>query len=154
MSLEEKNSMNSVLAWMRYRLRKAKERDRRSERYFEAASRFLWRWSLPWLVAFAGFVALLDYGSTYAVLELSGKRYLNEGGPLASWALEKGGFGWLFLADLAAVTAISIAAIVARSLFLRFGFRGFGRAAFVFLLIPYVVMALVAVVNNMVLAYL
>jgi len=146
--------MNSVLAWMRYRLRKAKERDRRAERYVEAASRFLWRWRLPWLVAFAGFVALLDYASTYAVLELSGKRYLNEGGPLASWALEKGGFGGLFLADLAAVTAISIAAIVARFIFLRFGFKGFARAAFVFLLTPYVVMALVAVVNNMVLAYL
>jgi hypothetical protein len=154
MRLEEKNSMNSVLAWMRYRLRKAKERDRRSERYFEAASRFLWRWSLPWLVAFAGFVALLDYGSTYAVLELSGKRYLNEGGPLASWALEKGGFAGLSLADLAAVTAISIAAVVVRFIFLRFGFPGFGRAASVFLLVPYVVMALVAVVNNMVLAYL
>jgi hypothetical protein len=152
--LEEKNSMNSVLTWMRYRLRKAKERDRRSERYFVAASRFLWPWRLPWLVAFAGFVALLDYGSTYAVLELSGKRYLNEGGPLASWALEEGGFAGLFLADLAAVTAISIAAVVARLVFRRFGFQGFGRAAFVFLLIPYVVMALVAVVNNMVLAYL
>jgi hypothetical protein len=146
--------MNSVLAWMRYRLRKAKERDRRAERYFEAASRFLWRWSLPWLVAFTCFVALLDYASTYAVLELSGKRYLNEGGPLASWALQKSGFGGLFLADLAAVTAISIAAIVARSIFLRFGFKGFARAAFVFLLTPYVVTALVAVVNNMVLAYL
>ncbi len=146
--------MNSVLAWMRYRLRKAKERDRRSERYFAAASRFLWPWRLPWLVAFAGFVALLDYASTYAVLELSGKRYLNEGGPLASWALEKGGFAGLFLADLAAVTAISVVAIVARLEFRRFGFKGFARAAFVFLLIPYVVMALVAVVNNMVLAYL
>ena len=132
--LEEKNSMNSVLAWMRYRLRKAKERDRRAERYFEAASRFLWRWSLPWLVAFAGFVALLDYGSTYAVLELSGKRYLNEGGPLASWALEKGGFAGLFLADLAAVTAISIAAVAVRFIFLRFGFKGFARAAFVYCL--------------------
>lgn len=139
---------------MRYRLRKAKERDRRSERYFEAASRFLWPWRLHWLVAFAAFVALLDYGSTYAVLELSGKRYLNEGGPLASWALEKGGFGGLFLADVAAVSAISLAALFMRLIFLRFGFKGFARAAFVFLLIPYVVMAVVAVVNNMVLAYL
>lgn len=139
---------------MRYRLRKAKERDRRSERYFEAASRFLWPWRLSRLVAFAGFVALMDYCSTYAVLEFSGKRYLNEGGPLASWALEEGGFAGLFLADLAAVAAISITAIVARFMFRKFKFDGFGRAAFVFLLIPYVVMALVAVVNNMILAYL
>ncbi len=152
--MDKEHSTNSVRAWMRNRLRKAIERDRRAERYVEAASRFLWRWSLPWLVAFAGLVALLDYASTYAVLELSGKRYLNEGGPLASWALEKGGFGGLFLADLAAITAITVLAVILRFLFSRFGFRGFARAAFVFLLVPYTVMALVAVVNNMVLAYL
>lgn len=148
------SSANPVLKWMKGRVRKAIERDRRAERHVEAVSRFLWRWPLPWLVGFVALVALLDYASTYAVLELSGKRYLNEGGPLASRALERWGFGGLFLADVAAVIAISLAAFIVRLIFLRLGFKGFARAAFVFLLIPYAVMALVAVVNNMVLAYL
>jgi len=139
---------------MKDRMRKAVERDRRAERYMETASRFLWRWREPWLLALVAFVALLDYASTYAILALSGKSYLNEAGSLASWALEKGGFAGLFLADLAAVLAISLAAVTLRIILFRFGFRGFGRAAFVFLLVPYAVVAMVAVINNLLLAYL
>ena len=146
--------MNTVLQFMKDRLRKAAERDRRAEHYVEAASRFLWRWREPWLLAFVAFVALLDYASTYAILALSGKSYLNEAGSLASWALEKGGFAGLFLADLAAVFAISLVAITLRFILFRFGFRGFGRAAFVFLLVPYAVVAMVAVINNLLLTYL
>jgi len=152
--LDEENRVNSVLQFMKDRLRKATERDRRAERYVETASRFLWRWREPWLLVFVAFVALLDYASTYAILALSGKSYLNEAGSLASWALDKGGFAGLFLADLAAVFAISLVAITLRFVLFRFGFRGFGRAAFVFLLIPYAVVAMVAVINNLVLAYL
>ena len=146
--------MNAVLQFMKDRLRKAKERDRRAERYVEAASRFMWRWREPWLLALVAFVALLDYASTYVILELSGKSYLNEAGSLARWALDKGGFAGLFLADLAAVFAISLIAITLRFILFRFGFRGFGRAAFVFLLVPYAVVAMVAVINNLVLTYL
>ena len=146
--------MNAVLQFMRDRLRKAKERDRRAERYMEAASRFLWRWQESWLLALVAFVALLDYASTYAVLRLSGKSYLNEAGSLARWALDKGGFAGLSLADLAAVFAISLAAITLRFILFRSGFRGLGRAAFVFLLLPYAVVAMAAVINNLVLTYL
>jgi hypothetical protein len=152
--LDEENRVNSVLQFMKGRLRKAAERDRRAERYVETASRFLWRWREPWLLAFVYFVALLDYASTYAILALSEKSYLNEAGSLAGWALDKGGFAGLFLADLAAVFAISLVAITLRFVLFRFGFRGFGRAAFVFLLIPYAVVAMVAVINNLVLTYL
>ena len=146
--------MNSVLQFIRVRLRKAVERDRRAERYMEAASRFLWRWQESWLLVFVALVALLDYASTYAILALSGKTYLNEAGSLARWALDKGGFAGLFLADLAAVFAISLAAITLRFILFRFGYKGFGRAAFVFLLLPYAVLAMVAVINNLVLTYL
>lgn len=146
--------MNAVLQFMKDRMRKAVERDRRAERYMETASRFLWRWRESRLLAFVAFVALLDYASTYAVLALSGKSYVNEAGSLASWALEKGGFAGLFLADLAAVFAISLVAITLRFVLFRSGFRGFGRAAFVFLLVPYAVVAMVAVINNVLLAYL
>jgi hypothetical protein len=151
--LEERDSLDAVLQFMKSRLKKAKERDRHAERYVEATSRLLWRWREPWLLAFAVFMALMDYASTYAILALSGKSYFNEAGSLASWALEKGGFAGLFLADLAAISAISLTAITLRFILFRSGFRGFGRAAFVFLLVPYVVMAMVAVVNNLILTY-
>jgi hypothetical protein len=152
--LKQGDTANTVLQFMKDRMRKAVERDRRAERYMEAASRFLWRWREPWLLAFVASVALLDYASTYAILALSGKSYLNEAGSLASWALDKGGFAGLFLADMAAVLAISLVAITLRFVLFRFGFRGFGRAAFVFLLVPYAVVAMVAVINNLILAYL
>ena len=146
--------MNTVLQFMKDRLRKAVERDRRAERYMEATARFLWRWQESRLLAFVAFVALLDYATTYTILALSEKSYLNEAGSLARWALDKGGFAGLFLADLAAVFAISLAAITLRFILFRFGFKGFGRAAFVFLLLPYAVVAMVAIINNLVLTYL
>ena len=146
--------MSPVLQWMKYRVRKAVERDRRVEKYVEKVSRLLWPWTERQLLFFVGAAASLDYASTYAVLELSGKRYLNEGGALASWALEKGGFGGLFLVDLASVLAISITALILRSLLFKAGFKGFSRAAFVFLLMPYALMAIVAVFNNLVLAFI
>lgn len=67
------------------------------------------------------------------------------------------GEGWLwglFLADLAAVLAIVTVALILRYLLLKAGFEGFGRAALVFLLVPYGLMALVAVFNNLVLAFI
>lgn len=152
--MEEGNRVNTTLQFVKNRLRKAHERDRRAEQYVEAASRVIWRWREPWLLAFVAFVALLDYASTYALLALSDKSYLNEAGSLASWALDKGGFTGLFLADLAAVFAISLVAIALRFIYRKFGFRGFGRAAFVFVLIPYAVVAMVAVINNLILTYL
>jgi hypothetical protein len=147
-------SMSSVRQWMKGRLRKAVERDRQAERYVEAASRFLWRWREQRLLALVAIVAILDYASTYAVLELSGKRYLNEGGPLASWALGKGGFWGLLLADIAAVIGIALLATIMRFIYSRLGFKGFSRAAFVFLLLPYLIMAIVAIFNNLILAFI
>ena len=146
--------MSPVLQWMKGRVRKAVERDRRVENSVEKISRFLWPWTERQLLFFVGTVAALDYLSTYAVLELSGKRYLNEGGALASWALEKGGFVGLFLVDLGAVLAISLAALALRFILYNYGFKGFSRAAFVFLLVPYAIMAIVAVFNNLVLAFI
>ncbi len=153
-SVDEGKRTNAALQFIKDRLRKATERDRRAERYVEAASKFLWQWRERWLLALVTFVALLDYASTYAVLALSDKTYLNEAGSLASWALDKGGFIGLFLADLAAVFVISLVAITLQFIYIKRGFRGFGRAAFVFLLVPYAVVAMVAVINNLILAYL
>lgn len=135
-------------------VKKSLERDRSNERYVEALSRSLWPWRESWLLALVCLLAILDYVSTYAVLEFSGNEYVYEGGPLASWALQIGGFTWLFLVDMAAAIALLLVAITIRSLHSKFGFQGFGRTAFVFVLTPYVVITMAAVYNNIVLTFL
>ncbi len=146
--------MGAVLRLVKERVNKAVERDRRAEGRVEAASRVLWRWRESRLVVLVGLLALLDYATTCAALELSGKGHIEEGGLLAGWALRIGGLGWLFLVDMGAVIALSIAAITARFLCFKVGFGGFGRAAFVVLLLPYAVVAFAAVVNNLLLTFL
>lgn len=146
--------MSDIFGPMRARVRKSIERDRSKERYFEAASRSLWPWRESKLLATVSLVALLDYLSTYAFLALSGNMRLTEGGPLARWALHQGGLSTLFLIDLAAVAGLAMLAVSTRLLYTRFGFQGFGRAAFVFVLVPYLVIALAAVFNNVVLTFI
>jgi len=152
--LDGGDAMGAVRRLIRERVNKAVERDRRAEGRVEAVSRLLWPWREPWLIALVGLLALLDYATTCAALELSGKGHIEEGGMLAGWALRIGGLGWLFLVDIGAVIVLSIAAITARILCFRVGFQGFGRAAFVVLLVPYAVVAFAAVVNNLVLTFL
>jgi len=145
--------MSAVLQLVKDRVRKAAERDRRAERHVEAVSRRLWPWNERWLIALVGIMALLDFITTCAALELSGKGY-SEGGLLAGWALRIGGVGWLFLVDIGAVFALALLAITVRYLCFRFGFRGYGRATFIVLLLPYAVVAFAAIVNNIVLTLL
>jgi hypothetical protein len=145
--------MNTALRLVKERVKKAVERDRRAERHVEAVSRRLWPWGERRLIALVGIMALLDYATTCAALEWSGNGY-SEGGLLAGWALRVGGFGWLFLVDMSAVVALSLAAVTARYLCFKLSFRGYGRAAFVILLVPYAVVAFAAVVNNLVLTLL
>jgi hypothetical protein len=145
--------MHSVRAFVKRRLRKAVERDRRAEARIESISRVLWPWREQRLVALVGLLALLDYATTTMALELSGKSYVYEGGLLAGWALRVGGLGWLFLVDMGVVAALALLAISARRLYSRFGFAGFGRAAFVAVLVPYAVVAASAVVNNLIMTF-
>lgn len=146
--------MQRVFGLAKDMVSKSLERDRASEHYVEAVSRSLWPWRESWLLALVVLVAVLDYASTYAVLELSGNEYVYEGGPLASWALQMGGFTKLFLVDMVAVMALLVAAITIRSLHFKFGFKGFGRTAFVVVLAPYVVVTMAAVYNNIALTFL
>ena len=129
-------------------------KDRPCEQYCEAVSRSLWPWSESKLLAFVCLLALLDYVSTYAVLELSMNRYVYESGPLASWALEMGGFAGLFLVDMLSASILLLIAVSIRHLHRRVGFRNFGRTALVFFLVPYVVVTMAAVFNNIVLTFL
>ncbi len=130
------------------------ERDRSLEGGLEVLSRLLWPWRDTLLVALVGLLALLDYTSTYAFLELSGNQYVYESGPLASWALEAGGLTGLLFFDLVAASTLSIMAITIRSLHFKLGFPGYGRTAFVVLLVPYVVITMAAIFNNVVITFI
>jgi hypothetical protein len=59
----------------------------------------------------------------------------------------------LLYVDIAAVGVLSFAAVSARYLYTRYGFAGFGRAAFVLLLAPYAIIALAAIYNNLLLNF-
>ena len=52
------------------------------------------------------------------------------------------------------MSPLMLAALAARHLYSRFGFKGFARASFVVLLLPYAVAALAAAVNNVVIMLL
>jgi hypothetical protein len=146
--------MNRTFAAVKDRLKRSIERERYLEKHFEAVSMRLWPWRDSSLVALVGLLAVLDYISTYAFLELSGNKSLYESGKLASWALQKGGISLLFWTDVAAVSALILLAVSLRFFQFRFGFRGYGRACFVVLLIPYVVITLAVIFNNVVLVFL
>ncbi len=141
-------------SWANVIMRKNLDRYQSSERYFETASRSLWPWRESWLIAFVLLLALLDYVSTYAFLELSGNTLVYEAGALASWALQLGGFKGLFWIDIIAVSGLLLLAIAIRFLYSRFGFKGFGRIAFVVVLLPYAVITMAVIFNNIVLTFL
>jgi hypothetical protein len=139
---------------LRQKLKRNIERERPLERPLERVSRKLWPWSEAKLVRYVILLAAMDYLSTYVFLEISPNRHLREGGPLAGWALRTGGFGKLFLVDAAIVLILISLAIGFRWLYGRLGFGGLGRTAFVFLLVPYFVVTLAVVYNNILLAFL
>jgi hypothetical protein len=142
-----------LLIW-RQAANRAMERYHRLDRYVYRASRYLWPWGELRLVALVCLVAILDYTSTYAVLEISGKTNVYEEGWLAGWALQTGGFGALLLVDIAAVACLALIAIALQRVCFMFGFRGYGRAAFIVLLVPYVIGAFVAIANNVALTFI
>jgi hypothetical protein len=135
-------------------VRKSIERDRGKERHVESISRALWPWRESLLIILVSFLAMLDYISTYAFLELSGNNNFHESGLIARWALNVNGFKGLLLVDFFAVPALIIIAISARFIYTTVGFRGFGRAAFVVVLTPYVIATMAAIYNNVVLTFL
>ena len=146
--------MQRIFELVKGMVRKSLERDRASERYVEALSRSLWPWRESWLLALVSLLVVLDYASTYAALELSGKAYVYEGGPLASWALQMGGFVGLLLIDVIAASALLLIALTVRFIYSRFGFRGYGRTAFVVILVPYAVVTMAVIFNNVVLTFI
>ena len=55
---------------------------------------------------------------------------------------------------MAATITLLLIAIIIRTLHSNFGFKGFGRTAFVVVLVPYVVVTMAAIFNNVVLTFL
>jgi len=143
-----------VLERIKSIIRSSKKRDRDFDRHAEVLSQRLWPWRESRLAALVYSVVSLDFASTYAVLRLSGNRYVFEGGPMASWALRIGGFPALFCADIIAASFILLVAIISRVGYNRFGYKGFGRAAFTVVLIPYVVVTMAIIFNNVVLTFI
>jgi hypothetical protein len=129
---------------------KSRETDRGLDRHVERLSRFIWPARETWLLVVVGFLILLDYTSTYIALQNAN---MYEDGPLAAWALRMGGFPLLLLVDIAAAGVLSSVAIVARFLYRRAGCKGYGRAAFVIILAPYIVRTVYVVINNIILGF-
>jgi len=129
------------------------KRDRGLERYAVLVSRWLWPWQEAKLIILVTCLATLDYFSTYAFLRLSNNN-IHESGLIASWALQEGGFTGLLLIDILAIMAVFTIAISARFVYVKFGFGGFGRAAFVLTLTPYVIVTMAVIFNNIVLMFL
>ncbi len=126
--------------------------ERKLERPIEALSRVLWPFPESRLILFVSLMATLDYASTFLALELSGNPGISEVGLIARGVLDKGGFPLLLLVDAIFVAALVSLAFGARYLYKKLGFAGFGRAAFVFVLVPYFAFTIVVVANNIILA--
>jgi hypothetical protein len=69
---------------------------------------------------------------------------------MAKWALAIGGFPTLLVVDAAVIGALILFATGVRALYTRSGFPGFGRTAFVFFFVPYAVIILPVVFNNII----
>jgi hypothetical protein len=139
---------------MKNRLRKSTERERSLKPSFEAFSRLLWPWAESKLGLFITSMAILDSVSTYTALKLSINNQVIEVGPIASWALKTGGFPYLFLVEMTIIAVLLLLAILARLFYIRLGFPGYGRTAFVFLLMPYTIIIMAVVFNNILVTFL
>ena len=138
---------------MRDMVEKSVERDRGADPHVGAISRFIWPWRESRLLFLVGCMVALDFTSTFVAIELSGSGFIGEGGRLANWALETGGFPGLLLLDLTAVATMFAVAFAARRLYSRSGYAGFARIAFVVALLPYAISTAGAVFNNVMLAF-
>jgi hypothetical protein len=141
---------------MKARMEAAGERSRRIDRGFDVnagkISRRIWPVNENWLFAVAGAIMLGDFASTWFALEHNAN--IGEAGTLAGWALDAGGYPLLFLVDLASIGLIGLLALAARYLFRRNRYPGYGRAAFVFIFVPYIIRTSLVVINNVVLGLL
>jgi hypothetical protein len=138
---------------MRAGIKKADERERKLERPIEKVSRLIWPWQESKLLLFVSLMAVLDFISTFSALKFYGKYGVFESGWIAKWALSIGGFPELFLVDAIAIGVLIIIAIGIRAFYNRLGFPGFARSAFVFIFVPYSIIIIPVIINNILHAF-
>lgn len=146
--------MYKIFESMQNRVKKGVERERKFDRPLEKISRFLWPWKESKLIWFVCILAVLDYVSTFTALELSESDRVIEAGLMAGWALDTGGFLLLFVVDAIAIGVLVLAAVGIKALYRKWGHPGFGRAGFVLLLVPYAVIIMGIVINNVLVTFL
>jgi hypothetical protein len=145
--------MKEIISKYKERLRKSIEWERRFDRPLESFARILWPYSDLKLIFYVSALAALDYVSTFAALELSGNN-VSEVGILAKWALDTGGFVKLLIVDVAVIGILISIALISRWLYLRIGLKGFARAAFALVLLPYLVFIMGVIINNVIVVFI
>jgi len=135
--------MQQILILMRTRIKSAIERDKKLERPIEKLSRLIWPWQESKLILLVALLAVADYASTFMALKLSANHQVSELGLLANRTLTSGGFAQLLMVDAAALLVIGV-----RALYNRFGFPGFARSAFIFIFVPYTLIIVPVIINN------
>jgi hypothetical protein len=145
-----KQSFRNMNKAARSRVERNRAIDQGLDRHVGRFSRIVWPFRRMWLLVVVGSLFVLDYTSTFFAMQNAD---VSEDGPLAGWALRTGGFGLLFLVDIVAAVVCVFIAVTARYLYRKSGFPGYGRAAFVFLLIPYVIRTTIVVINNFILVF-
>jgi hypothetical protein len=145
--------MQNMFESMRAGIKKADERERKLERPIEKVSRLIWPWQESKLLLFVSLMAVLDFISTFSALKFYGKYGVFESGWIAKWALSIGGFPELFLVDAIAIGVLIIIAIGIRAFYNRLGFPGFARSAFVFIFVPYSIIIIPVIINNILHAF-
>jgi len=138
---------------MRAGIKKAKDQERKLERPIEKVSRLIWPWQESKLLLFVSLMAVLDFISTFSALRINGNRGVFESGWIAKWALGIGGFPELLLVEAVTIGVLILIAIGIRALYNRLGFPGFARSAFVFIFVPYSVIIIPVIINNILHAF-
>jgi len=140
--------MRKFFESLRERVRQSIERDKKLEKPIERVSRLIWPWPESRLILFVILLALLDYISTFIAIKFNLGHQVYEAGLIAKWALDTGGFVKLFFVDVAVIGTFILIARGVSSIYSRLGHQGYRRAAFIFVLLPYVVFMFGVVVNN------
>jgi hypothetical protein len=146
--------MHNLFDRVRDRIQKDIERERGLDHPVGKISLLLWPYPESKLIFYISLLAALDFISTFIALNLNYSGQVFEVGLLAKWALQNGGFSGLLLTDIVCIGTLICLAIGVKYLYRKLGFNGFGRAAFVLLLIPYFLFIIGVVVNNVLVTFM
>jgi hypothetical protein len=127
---------------------KSRKADRALDRHAGRLAAFVWPFETRYLALSVSALAAMDLLSTYVNMGILRNPNVVESGPVAAWALSAGGFGLLLAVDIASVGLVLGVALVVRRFYFRSGLYGYGHAAFVVVLLPYVVRTTAVVISN------